>query len=124
VIKYNPKLKGNTRRLRSQMTDAERALWARLRRKQVRSVQFYRQKPLGDYIVDFYGPKARIVVEVDGSQHMDSEHASMDSDRDAYLASEGLRVLRFDNLQVLKEIEGVMDVILRVVSESLEENPP
>ncbi len=110
MIRYNPKLKGNERRLRSQMTDAERALWARWRRKQVRSVQFCRQKPLGDYIVDFYGPKARIGVEVDGSRHMGSEHASMDSDRDAYLASESLWVLRFDNL--------------RVVSESLEGNPP
>ena len=123
MIKYSPKLKEKARRLRSQMTDGERALWARLRLKQVRSVQFYRQKPIGNYIADFYAPMAKIVVEVDGSQHMESEHAAMDLERDAYLASEGLRVLRFDNLQVLKEIEGVIEVILRVVSESLEGNP-
>jgi very-short-patch-repair endonuclease len=49
------------------MTDSERALWEMLRRKQVQSVQFYRQKPIGNYIVDFYAPKAKIVVEVDGS---------------------------------------------------------
>jgi very-short-patch-repair endonuclease len=124
VIRYNPKLKEKARCLRAQMTDSERVPWARLRRKQVRSVQFYRQKPIGNYIVDFYAPKANVVVEVDGSQHMEGAHAEADSQRDAYLASEGLRVLRFDNLQVLKEIEGVMEMILRAVSESLEGNPP
>ena len=124
MIKYNRKLKEKARRLRTQMTDSERALWGRLRRKQVHSVQFYRQKPIGNYIVDFYAPKAKIVVEVDGSQHMESEQAARDLQRDAFLASQGLRVLRFDDLQVLKEIEGVMEVILRAVAESLEENPP
>ena len=62
MIKYNPKLKEEARRLRAQMTDSERALWARLRRKQVQSVQFYTQKPIGNYIVDFYAPKAKLVV--------------------------------------------------------------
>ncbi len=70
MIEYNRKLKELARRLRRQMTDSERALWERLRRKQVQAVQFYRQKPIGNYIVDFYAPKAKIVVEVDGSQHM------------------------------------------------------
>ena len=101
MIKYDPKLKEGARRLRAQMTDSERALWARLRRKQVQSVQFYTQKPIGNYIVDFYAPKAKLVIEVDGSQHKDCEHTAADSPRDAYLGSEGLTVLRFDNLQVL-----------------------
>ena len=57
MIKYNPNLKEKARRLRGETTDAERALWARLRGKQVLSVQFYRQKPIGNYIVDFYAPK-------------------------------------------------------------------
>jgi very-short-patch-repair endonuclease len=69
------------------MTDPDRSGWGRLRRKQVCSVQFYRQKPIGNYIVDFYAPKAKIVVEVDGSQHMESEQAARDSQRDAFLAS-------------------------------------
>ena len=73
MIKYNRKLKEKARCLRTQMTDSEPALWGRLRRKQVHSVQFYRQKPIGNYIVDFYAPKAKMVVEVDGSQHMESE---------------------------------------------------
>ena len=79
---------------------------------------------ISDYIVDFYAPKAKMVVEVDGSQHMESEQAARDLQRDAFLASKGLRVLRFDDLQVLKEIEGVMGVIFWAVSESLEANPP
>ena len=65
-----------------------------------------------------------MVVGVDGSQSKDSEHAAADLRRDIRLASEGLRVLRFDNVQVLKEIEGVMEVLLRAMAESLEENPP
>ena len=78
MIKYNRKLKDRARPLRTQITDSERALWGRLRRKQVQSVQFYRQKPIGNYIVDFYAPKAKLVVEVDGSQRNDSEHAAAD----------------------------------------------
>ena len=124
VIKYNRRLKDKARRLRTQMTDSERALWERLRHKQVQSVQFYRQKPIGNYIVDFYAPKAQLVVEVDGSQHMESQQVARDLQRDAFLASQGLRVLRFHDLQVLKEIEGVMEAIFAAVSESLEGNPP
>ena len=87
MIEYNRKLKERACHLRSQMTDSEHALWERLRRKQVQAVQFYRQKPIGNYIVDFYAPKAKIVLEVDGSQHMESEQAARDSQRDAFLAS-------------------------------------
>ena len=90
VIKYNRKLKEKARRLRTQMSDPDRSGWGRLRRKRVQSVQFYRQKPIGNYIVDFYAPKAKMVVEVDGSQHMESEQAARDLQRDAFLASQGL----------------------------------
>ena len=124
MIEYNRQLKELANRLHTEMTDSERALWARLRRKQLQAVQFYRQKPIGNYIVDFYAPKAKMVVEVDGSQHMESDQAARDLQRGAFLASKGLRVLRFDDLQVLKEIEGVMEVIVRAISESLGEIPP
>ena len=87
-------------------------------------VRFLRQKPIGQYMVDFYAPTVRLVVEADGSQHMDAGNLAADSRRDAFLRAQGLRVLRFDNLQVLEEIEGVMEVILRAVSQSQEENPP
>ena len=113
MLKYNRNLKQNARRLRAEMTDSERMLWSRLRGKRIRGVQFYRQKPIGNYIVDFYAPKAKLVVEVDGSQHVDLAHAQKDAQRDAYLMGQRLRVLRFGNLQVLQELDAVVDVIFR-----------
>ncbi len=114
---YNQKLIINSRTLRSDMTDAERLLWKRIRFKQVRGLLFYRQKPLLKFIVDFYCPKAKLVIELDGSQHLDEEHRTADAERDAALSGLGLRVLRFDNRQVLLEIEGVMTVIDGMVGE-------
>ena len=74
MIKNNPKLKEEARRLHAQTTDAERALWARLGRKQVLPVQFYRQKPVGNYIVDFYAPKNKLVVDVGASPRSGNLH--------------------------------------------------
>ena len=108
---YNQKLIINSRALRSEMTDVEQKLWRRVRFKQVRGLQFYRQKPLLAFIVDFYCPKAKLVIELDGSQHFEEEHRAADAERDAALKGLGLRVLRFDNRQVLLEIEAVMTVI-------------
>jgi very-short-patch-repair endonuclease len=97
--------------LRREMTDAEQLLWLRLRRKQLMAVQFYRQKPLGNHVVDFYAPRAKIVVEVDGSQHHEPAAMNADAVRDEHLSRLGLNVLRFDNLQVLRETESVLDTI-------------
>lgn len=116
---YSRTLKPFARKLRTGMTDAEQHLWWRLRNKQVGGVQFYRQKPLLSYIVDFYSHKARRVIELDGAQYFDAEHRIMDGERDAQLVSIGLQVLRFDDRQVLLETEAVMDVIFRVVSERI-----
>ncbi len=112
---YNPKLKENSRKLRANMTDAEQVLWYRLRRKQIHGVQFYRQKPLLTYIVDFYCPSAKLVVELDGGQHFEDKHQAKDDVRDALLTELGLHVLRFDNRQVLLETDSVLGVIGRVV---------
>ena len=71
MLRYNNRLKPKARDLRKNMTDSENVLWSRLRRKQLLGVQFYRQKPIGNYVVDFFAPRARLVVEVDGSQHME-----------------------------------------------------
>jgi len=95
------------------MTDAEIALWSRLRRKQIYELQFYRQKPLGNFIVDYYCPSARLVIEIDGGQHYTEEGAAHDSERDAYLNSIGLSVLRFSNLDVLGNMDGVIAEIIR-----------
>ncbi len=109
--RYNPKLKENSRSLRTGMTDAEQMLWHHLRRKQIQNVQFYRQKPLLAFIVDFYCPAAKLVIELDGSQHIETEHQAKDQARDAALAGLGLHVLRFDNRQVLLETDAVLAAI-------------
>jgi len=93
------------------MTDAEGLLWLRLRRKQIGGVQFYRQKPIGNYIVDFYAPRANIAIEVDGSQHREPCAVEADIERDRFLARLKLTILRFNNLQVLRETESVLDAI-------------
>ena len=124
MLRYRRNLKNQSRELRKNMTDSERVLWSRLRRKQLLGVQFFRQKPIGPYIVDFYAAKGRLVIEVDGSQHMEGDQAARDWDRDEYLASEGLAVLRFDSREVIKETDAVVEVIYRVLSKRLKEEIP
>lgn len=119
MLKYNHHLKSTARRLRINMTDCEQLLWSRLRRKQILDVQFYRQKPIGNYIVDFYAPHVKLVVEIDGAQHLENDHAEKDAKRDTSLTNQGLRVLRFDNMQVLQKTEAVVEVIFRTVEELL-----
>ena len=108
---YRHNLKSPSRELRGNMTDAEQLLWFRLRRKQLHGVQFYRQKPIGPYIVDFFAPGAGLVVEVDGSQHSEPEHFERDQIRDLCLADAGLLVLRFNNRDVLLETDTVLEQI-------------
>ena len=115
MLKYNPNLKQTARRLREEMTHSEQMLWSRLRKKQLQSTQFYRQKSIGTYIADFYAPKAKLVVEVDESQHLGLEHKQNDEERDAYLTSSGLQVLRFGNMRVLQEIDAVVGAILQAL---------
>lgn len=124
--RYNPKLKEHSRSLRTNMTDAEQVLWQRIRRKQIQGVQFYRQKPLFTFVVDFYCPVAKLVIELDGSQHLEEEHQAKDQDRDAALTGLGLRVLRFDNRHILLETDAVLEVIDTIVEDQVRanENPP
>lgn len=111
ILNYQPGLKQTARLLRKQMTDSERVLWSRLRRKQVLGIQFYRQKPIGRYVVDFYAPKAKLVIEIDGSQHKEKTQMDKDSRRDQHIAAVGLKVLRFNSREVLKNTDAVLEVI-------------
>ncbi len=101
------------------MTDAEIALWSKVRRKQLYGLQFHRQKPIGKYIVDFYCPEAWLVVEIDGGQHYTPEGEHNDANRDTYLQSLGLSVLRFSNLDVLRNMDGVMATIVQKIETML-----
>ena len=95
----------NARRLRAEMTDAERCLWQALRLRQV-GARFRRQAPVGPYIADFICFNPRMVIEVDGGQH--AEETTKDEDRDAWFAKGGFVVLRFWNNEVLGNIDGVL----------------
>ncbi|GFO58951.1 hypothetical protein GMST_12760 [Geomonas silvestris] len=112
---YDHSLRGVSQKLRKQMTDAERLLWSRLRGKQVLGLQFYRQKPIGPYVADFFCPG--LVIEIDGSQHRTAEHLESDAARDSFLTGLGLTVLRFDNRQVLLETEAVLERIFEICRE-------
>jgi very-short-patch-repair endonuclease len=125
MLAYKVQLKDKARQLRKNMTESELALWSRLRGKQLCGVQFYRQKPIGQYIVDFYAPKGDLVVEVDGSQHRDSIHREKDKQRDEYLNGVGLRVLRFDSREVLLETDAVVEVNYGALADRVgDKNPP
>ena len=115
MLPYDRRLKPASRRLRNRMTDAEQRLWFRVRRKQIEGVQFYRQKPLLGYVVDFYAPAARLVVELDGGQHFGDGARTADARRDGALRGLGLQVLRFDDRQVLLETDAVIEAIWREV---------
>ncbi len=108
---YNKNLKLPSRDLRSNMTDAEQLLWSRLRRKQILGLQFYRQKPLLNYIVDFYCPAVNLVIECDSGQHYTEDGLEAHRNRELTLNELGLLTLRFSNHQILTEIDAVVKKI-------------
>ena len=111
MLYYNKRLKPKARELRKNMTDAEQLLRTRIRRKQLNNLQFYRQRIIGQYIADFYCPQAKLVLEVDGSQHFSDRGKRCDGVRDEYITAVGLRVLHISNLDILKNIDGVIECI-------------
>ena len=111
MLRYNKDLKSFSQQLRKNMTDTERRLWSRIRGKQFKGCQFYRQKTIGDYIVDFYCPSAKMVIELDGGQHYSEEGQEKDKIRDKYLTDNGLQVLRFSDRDVFENMEGVLEKV-------------
>jgi very-short-patch-repair endonuclease len=101
------------RKLRQNLTEAERRLWGRLRRRQLDGYKFRRQHPIGIYVCDFICLEARVVVELDGSQHLDQ--APHDLHRDAFLRAQGFRVRRFWNGDVLARTENVLETIFEAL---------
>lgn len=103
----------NSRKLRRDQTEPEARLWRTLRAHQASGVHFRRQHAIGNYIVDFCAPRRKLVIEVDGGQHLEQEE--YDNRRTAFLESRGYRVLRFWNYDVMKNLDGVMTVILEAL---------
>ena len=110
----NPKTKHQAIKLRKESTPAERKLWSRIRNDQL-GVTFRRQHAVGNYIPDFYSPKAKLVIELDGSQHL--QQAEYDEERTKYLESLGYQVIRFWNNDVMNNIETVLKVIWSMLNE-------
>jgi len=104
----NPKTKHKAIVLRKESTPAERKLWSRIRNDQL-GVTFRRQHAVGNYIPDFCSPKAKLIIELDGSQHLEQE--KYDQERTKYLESLGYKVIRFWNNDVMNKIEEVILII-------------
>ncbi len=103
------------KRLRKTQTDAERRLWARLGAKRLAGVKFRRQQPIGPYIADFVCFEHGLIVELDGGHHQSSEQLAHDKKRTAWLESQGFRVLRFWDNEVLSNTEGVLEKLYEAV---------
>ena len=93
------------------MTDAEQLLQSKIRYKQLKGYQFYRQKPIDNFIVDFYCPKAHLVIELDGGQHYSDDGRAIDRRRDGYMRKIGIKVIRFSDREVFENITKVIEKI-------------
>lgn len=108
-IHYNPGLKQRARELRKQGVLSEALLWHQLKGKKMCAYQFTRQKPIGDYIVDFYCSKLKLAIEIDGESHYGK--FQYDRQRQQFLESLGLRVLRFNDTDVKRDMDNVLMAI-------------
>ena len=102
------------KQLRTSSTDAERKLWSILRDHQIAGLRFRRQQPVGPYVVDFYCSAAKLIIELDGDQHVADEGMKHDAIRTNWLTSHGYRILRFPNGRVMKNPQMVLDEIAHV----------
>lgn len=112
------------RKLRANMTDAEKTLWLRLRTLREFGHHFRRQVPMGRYIVDFCCHKSKLIIEVDGGQHGFDSEVKADEARTAWLGSEGYCVIRFWNNDVTENLDGVLETIVLELSRHPTPTPP
>ena len=115
--KHNKQLVPFAKQLRKEMTKEERHLWYDFLRSY--PVRFSRQKVLGKYIADFYSAEAKLVIELDGSQHYDAGNLEKDAERTAFLEGYGLKIIRIPNNEISRNFRGVCEYIDAAVSQSL-----
>jgi very-short-patch-repair endonuclease len=109
------KIRKNAKELRKNLTPVEEKLWVHLRGHRMGDVQFRRQHAIGNYIVDFCAPSKKLVIELDGGQHL--EQAEYDKERTTFLNSKGYKVLRFWNNDVMNDLDAVLTAIWNVLRE-------
>jgi len=114
-----PKIFGRAKQLHRNMSPAEAKLWTHLRAHRMGDVHFRNQHAIGQYIVDFCAPRKKLIIELDGSQHL--EQKEYDEERTKYLELQGYRVLRFWNSDVMNNIDNVLKVIWSVLREKNED---
>jgi very-short-patch-repair endonuclease len=118
-----PSEKAMRRRLRGEMPSAEVILWSRLQRKQLLGMKFRRQYSVGPYSVDFYCPVAKLAVELDGDSHFTPEAKLDDAKRQRYIQSFGIRFIRFTNVDVYENLDGVIEAIAVEIRATPPESP-
>ncbi|MEW6242216.1 MAG: DUF559 domain-containing protein [Chloroflexota bacterium] len=104
-----PKIFGRAKQLHRDMTPAEAKLWSRLRAHRMGGVHFRNQHAIGSYVVDFCAPRKKLIIELDGSQHLEQD--AYDAERTAFLRSKGYRVLRSWNNAVMNDIDSILKVV-------------
>jgi len=115
----NKELVRNARVLRNNMTRAEIILWSRLRERKISGYKFRRQQPILDYIVDFYCPELKLIIEADGEIHSLNENSEYDRKRDNILKINGYRIIRFTNLEIVTELDSTINKIILYINENL-----
>ena len=123
-IYYNPALKELARELRNNMTFAEKATWRMLNGKQFKGYDFHRQKPIGEFIADFYCYDLRLVIEIDGITHLDKDVIRKDRIKSQYFTSIGLNILRFSDDLVLGNWMMVEKELIKYIKEFEEATHP
>ena len=111
IVKYNPALKQLARELRNNSTQSEITFWNTVKTKQLKGLDFHRQKPIGNYIADFYCPSINLIVELDGKSHHEEDVIVKDREKEIYFNSLGLNVLRFEDEAIATRINAVLDTI-------------
>ncbi|MBM4141522.1 MAG: endonuclease domain-containing protein [Nitrospira sp.] len=106
-IQNDPLLKQRRQELRRNQTEAEKTFWMHVRNRRFYGMKFFRQYSVGPYIVDFYCPKLKLAIELDGGQHNEDDNQEYDTARSAYLKAQGIDVIRLWNNEVLQDIESV-----------------
>jgi very-short-patch-repair endonuclease len=115
-----PNIQSFSKKLRKNLTNAENQLWQKLRNRQFQGFKFYRQRPFYPYIADFYCPELKLIIEIDGATHWTEEEKNYDAERTQWFLRQGFLVLRFTNLDIYHNLDGVLNTLFQTFSKQRE----